>query len=130
MKIRDLKPRIIYGILCTVLAFIEVLISLFVHDSLIRPYFGDILIVILLCCLVRFVFPRGTQFLALYIFLFSAVIEIGQYFDYAALLGLDHIRFFQILLGSTFSAADLFCYAVGCSLFFACENLAMRYFGK
>ena len=117
------RRRLVYGILFFIFTLIEVLIALFVHDSFIRPYLGDMLVVIVLCCFVRTIFPGGTQFLSLYVFLFASVIEVGQYFNYAALLRLDHIRFFRLLLGTTFSAVDLVFYGVGSALFFACENL-------
>jgi len=41
-----------YLILTTILFAIEVLIALFVTDKIIRPFVGDVLIVILLYCLV------------------------------------------------------------------------------
>jgi hypothetical protein len=61
-----------------------------------------------------------------WVFLFAAAVEIGQYFDFVTLLGLGNIAFFRILLGSTFSMADLLCYAVGCVLFWAGEKLLCR----
>ncbi len=123
MLIRKNYRRLIYGVLSLTLIFIEILIALYVQDSLIRPYLGDVLVVILLCSFIRTIFPKSTQFLSLYVFLFASVIEVGQYFNYAALLGLDHIRFFKVLLGATFSAMDLVCYATGCALFFVGENI-------
>ena len=130
MSICKNRRRWVYGILFLVLFSVEVLIALFVRDSFIRPYLGDVLVVILICCALRTVFPKGTQFLALHVFLFASAVEVGQYFNYAAWLGLDSIPFFHVLLGSTFSAADLLCYAVGCALFFAGENIIIPLFEK
>ena len=117
------KARVLYGIAFSVLLAVEILIALFVRDAFVRPYVGDVLVVVLLCCLIRTVFPGGTLFLSFYVFLFASAVEVGQYFDYASLLGLQGSRFFRTLLGSTFSVADLICYAVGCALFFVVENL-------
>ncbi len=130
MSIFKSQRRWIYGALFLTLAFVEVLIALFVRDAFVRPYLGDVLIVILLCCFIRTLFPKGTQFLALHVFLFASVVEVGQYFNYAAWLGLDSIPFFHVLLGSTFSAADLVCYAVGCGVFFAVENVVLSFLEK
>lgn len=124
------RRRLIYGILFFALLFVEILIALFLHDRVIRPYLGDVLVVVLLCCFVRTIFPQGTQFLSFYVFLFASAIEVGQYFNYATLLGLDQIRFFKVLLGATFSPLDLFCYAVGCSLFFVGENIVFSLLEK
>lgn len=101
----------------------EVCIALFVRDNFIRPYGGDVLVTVLICCFVRIFFPVGVKLLPVWVFLFAAAVEIGQYFDFVALLGLGDSRFFRILLGSTFSWADLVCYAAGCAVFALTEFL-------
>ena len=130
MKSKNAKLRLIYGGLFLILVIVEFLIALFVRDSFIRPYFGDVLISVALCLFVRIFFPKGATFLPLYVFLFSAAVEVAQYFDYARLLGLDRIPFFKILLGSTFSLGDLICYAVGCLLYFFGENFILHLFER
>ena len=99
----------------------EVLIALFVRDRFIRPYGGDILVTVLICCFVRIFIPYGIRLLPLWVFLFAAAVEVGQYFDFVSLLGLGDIAFFRVLLGSTFSAADILCYGAGCMLFLLAE---------
>ena len=42
-------------IFCSLMA-VEVCIALFVHDSFIRPYVGDMLVTLLLCCMARWSF--------------------------------------------------------------------------
>ena len=100
-------------IFCSLMA-VEVCIALFVHDSFIRPYVGDMLVTLLLCCMARVAVPEKMRLLPLYVFLFAACVEIGQYFDVVALLGLEDNRLISIALGRTFSWLDLVCYAVGC----------------
>ena len=53
------KARVIYAAMFCVLFLIEVCIALFVHDDFLRPYVGDALVTILLCCLCRTVIPKG-----------------------------------------------------------------------
>lgn len=53
------RRRIHYAIAFLILLTIEVLIALFVHDVFIRPYFGDVLVVIVLYMAVRIVIPEG-----------------------------------------------------------------------
>lgn len=118
--------RMIYGLLFCVIFIIEVLIALFVRDRFIRPYGGDVLVVVLICCFVRIFFPTGVRLLPLWVFLFALAVEIGQYFDYVSLLGLGDIRFFRVLLGTSFSWVDLICYGVGCVLFFIGERMFLR----
>ena len=104
----------------------EVLIGLYVRDAFIRPYGGDILVTVLLCCFGRVFFPDRIKLLPLWIFLFAAAVEIGQYFDLVTLLGVHHIPFLRIALGTTFSVPDLVCYGTGCILFFLCEKYLRR----
>ncbi len=120
------KARIVYFVVFLTVLILEVLIALFVRDSFIRPYGGDILVTILICSFIRTVIPCGVDLLALWVFLFSTAVEIGQYFDFAKLIGLGDISFFRIILGSTFSVADIFCYAVGCALFLIIERILQK----
>ena len=121
-----MKKRLGYILAFVLLLTVEILIALFVRDDFIRPYGGDILVTVLICAAVRILFPTGIRFLPLWVFLFAAGVEIGQYFDFVTLLGLGNIAFFRILLGSTFSVADLICYAAGCVLFLLGEKLLRR----
>ena len=116
-----------YALSFTGILLIEVLIALFVRDDFIRPYGGDVLVTVLICCFVRIFFPT-VRFLPVWVFLFAAAVEVGQAFDFVSLMGLGEIVFFRILLGSTFSWADLVCYAVGCALFWGTER-AVRHPG-
>lgn len=109
-------PRAGYALCFAGIFLIEVLIALFVRDDFIRPYGGDILVTVLICCFVRIFFLK-VRFLPLWVFLFAAAVEVGQAFDFVSLMGLGEIAFFRILLGSTFSWADIVCYAAGCALF-------------
>ena len=123
-----MKKRFGYILAFALLLTVEILIALFVRDDFIRPYGGDILVTVLICAAVRIVFPTGVRLLPLWVFLFAAGVEIGQYFDFVTLLGLGNIAFFRILLGSTFSFADLLCYAAGCALFWLGEKIITKSF--
>ncbi|MBQ8402784.1 MAG: DUF2809 domain-containing protein [Clostridia bacterium] len=120
-----MKTRLLYAAAFLLLLAVEVCIALFVRDRFIRPYGGDILVTVLICCFLRIFLP-GLPYLPVYVFLFAMAVEVGQYFDFVALLGLGENRFFRILLGSTFSMADLFCYLIGCVLFTAAERICRR----
>ncbi len=115
--------RLWYATAFAALLVTEVLIALFVKDDFIRPYGGDILVTILLCCLVRIVIPEKCRLLPLWIFLFSVAVEFAQYFDFVTLLGLGDIEFFRILLGTSFAWLDIVCYGVGCVMFWGIETV-------
>ena len=84
------------------------------------------LVTLLLCCVCRVIIPSKIRLLPLYVFAFSACVEIGQYFDLVALLGLADNRFLSVLMGRTFSWLDLLCYAVGCVAAFLLDQFVWR----
>ncbi len=126
----ELKPgrplRLIYTGVFFLLLGTEVCIALFVHDAFIRPYVGDVLVVGTIYTFLRILAPRGLPWLPAGVTLFALLVEVGQAFDLVGLLGLGHIRFFRILLGSTFDWADMVCYLVGGGLILLAEGLARR----
>lgn len=123
LYMRDKKLRLLYVIGTLLLLVTEVLIALFVHDSIIRPFIGDMLVVILIGFFVRIFIPRGVKILPLPIFLFAIVIEILQYYDIAGVLGFKDNRFMSVLIGGTFDLHDIVCYAIGCVVLFLIEIL-------
>jgi len=110
------NKRIKYGIVFFVLVVIEILIALYVHDAFIRPYVGDMLVVIIVYCFVRIFVPDKFRLLPLYVFLFATGVEYLQYFDLLGRIGLEDNIFFRTLLGSVFDIKDILCYAAGCIL--------------
>ncbi len=121
------KLHLIYGSLSIVILGIEILVALFVRDAFIRPYGGDILVTLLLCCMARSIVPEKFRWLPFGVFLFSVLVEVGQYFDFATLLGLSQNPVLRIALGSSFSVADILCYALGCLGFCLLEKLLARF---
>ena len=123
------KPKLIYAFLFFAVFILEVLIALFVNDSFIRPFGGDILVTILLCLFFRAFFPVKTKLLPAYVFLFAVAVEICQYFDIVKLLGFENNVLISTLVGRSYSFVDIICYAVGCIAFFIVEQIfqKMRY---
>ena len=120
------KLRIIYGIMFLAILVTEVCIALFVDDSFVRPYVGDMLVTVLICCFLRVFIPNKVRLLPLFVFVFAALVEIGQYFDFVKLLGLGDNKFFSVLLCRHFDVRDIICYAVGCAVFAALEYAVKR----
>ncbi|WP_349675006.1 DUF2809 domain-containing protein, partial [Hungatella hathewayi] len=109
-----------------VLMVVETLIALYVHDKVIRPYVGDMLVVLVVYCFVRIVIPVKARLMPLYVFVFAACVEVLQYFDLVTLLGLSGNRFARIVFGSVFDVKDLACYAAGCLLLEVWERRIRR----
>jgi hypothetical protein len=105
-----------YAVLSAGLFAVEVFIALFIHDRLVRPFIGDMLVVILIFTLCRTVIEADYFRLALCVWLFSFAVEIGQYFNLISILGLQHSALARIIIGVTFDFHDLLAYSAGALL--------------
>ncbi len=111
----------VYFLLAVLLFITEVLIALYVHDAFIRPYFGDVLVVILLYCSIRAIFNSPPIATAISVFLFACLIELSQYFHLVALLGWGRSPMAATVLGTFFSVTDVLMYACGMATVIATE---------
>ena len=92
---------------------IEVLIALLVNDSFIRPYLGDVLVVILIYCFLKSFFQLPVLTAALFVLLFSFTIEFLQFLNIVEILHLENSKIARTVLGTSFSWIDLLTYIVG-----------------
>lgn len=119
-----MRKRLIYLNWTLFLLTVEVLIGAFLRDRVIRPYVGDMLVTVLLCCLCRCIRPQGTGWLPLWVFVFSVVVECVQLVPIPALEG----TLLGVLVGTTFDWRDILCYGVGSLVFWAVERYwSLRY---
>ncbi len=102
-----------YFALTILLFVVEALIALYVHDAFIRPYFGDVLVVLLLYCFLKSFVKISVWWAASIVLLFSFFIEFMQYLNLIKLLGLQNSGLARAVLGTSFSWEDLVCYTAG-----------------
>lgn len=121
-----MNKRVFYLLATVLLIAAEVLIALFVHDSFVRPYLGDVIVVVVVYCFVRIFIPEKVYLLPLYVFLFAVLVEVLQYFHIVDLLGLGNSTFFRVLIGGVFDLKDILCYGSGCLLLGAWELFRFR----
>ena len=114
------RPWFVVG-LATAVGF-EILIGKYVHDAFIRPYVGDVLVVVAVYLLARAIWPKGHPWLALWVFLFAALVECMQGLGWGNLPVIRDSRLLRVMLGSTFDWRDLLCYAVGCGIIALAER--------
>lgn len=105
------KIRLIYAAAFVLLLGIEVCIALFVHDSFVRPYIGDVLVAVVVYCAARIVFPWRFWLMSAVVFLFAATVELVQLTPLSQMF--PEGGFIATVLGSTFDPKDLLCYAAG-----------------
>ena len=107
----------------TILLFvIEVLIALFVNDRIIRPYIGDVLVVMLIYCFVKTFLNTKVFPTAIGVLLFAIGIETLQYFNIVEKLGLQENRLARTVIGASFEWMDILCYGVGILMVLAVEK--------
>lgn len=114
------RPR--YALAALLLFLIEVAIALWVRDRFVRPYLGDVLAVILVYLALRAVTGLRVAPAALAAFLVGLLVEIGQAVDLLGHLGLADQRIARVVLGTSFSIADIICYAAGAAIVLLAER--------
>ncbi|MFZ4556595.1 MAG: DUF2809 domain-containing protein [Pseudanabaena sp.] len=116
-----------YFYLTVLLFLIEVYIAIFVKDQFIRPFGGDVLVVILLYCFVRSFWKINTNIAAVSVFIFACAIEGLQYLNLLDRLGWRQYKLLAIILGTTFSWEDIFAYATGTAIILGSESLISKF---
>lgn len=111
-----------YFLWALILLAVEIFIGMYVNDSIIRPYAGDYLVVILLYCLLKaFVsIPVGPAAIA--VLLFSYTLEILQYVNIVNWLGLQRYVLARVIIGTSFAWIDLLAYTLGVLTILAVET--------
>lgn len=114
-----------YFILTILLLITEVLIALYVHDNFIRPYIGDLLVVILMYCFCKFFLKIPTIPLAISVLIFAYIVEMLQYINIVKWLGWGNSKLANIVIGNAFSWQDILCYTIGIAIVFWCEKICL-----
>jgi len=109
------------------LLFIEVMIALFVRDSFVRPYIGDLLVAVLIYCFFRSFVRVSVPVLASSVLLLCWTVEILQLFHLVEKLGLSPYPIARVVIGTSFSTGDMIAYAAGIAVVVAVEKVADFY---
>ena len=107
------RKRIINFAVFSALLLTEVLIALFIHDSFIRPYAGDMLVVAVVYFFLRILIPEKCTWLPAAVFAFAVAVEVSQYFRLTELLGITN-PVLKVVLGAVYDTKDIVCYGIGC----------------
>ena len=115
-----------YFSLAIFIFIIEVLLALFVNDRFIRPYGGDVLVVILIYCFVKSFFDFPIAPVALGVLLFAFVLEILQYIKIVEKLGLEKSAIARTVIGTSFAWMDILSYIVGIGIVVFVEKVVFK----
>lgn len=120
------SPR--YFVLTLLLTGVEIFIGLRMHDAVIRPYGGDLLVVILIYCFIRSFWRLPV--VALGVLIFSYMEEMGQFFHLADRLGFSRPGLMRTLIGTYFTWTDILSYTLGIGAVLLGEALFGRQYRK
>lgn len=109
-----------------IIFLIEVIIALYIKDKIIRPFVGDILVVIFIYYFIKAFINTKAINIAIFTLFFSFIVEILQYFNFVEMIGLGHNKAARIIIGTSFSWIDLLCYFVGFILLFFIDKDLMK----
>ena len=102
---------------------LEVFIALYVHDDIIRPHIGDLLVVIMIYCFVKALFNWSVSATALATLLFAYLVEFLQYLKIVNVLGLQRSTLAKVVIGTYFSWIDILCYTAGIIIVLLAEKM-------
>ena len=114
-----------YFLITLLLFFTEILIALYLHDKIIRPYIGDLLVVILIYCFLKSFLNVKPLSLTLSVLFFAYFIEFLQYLEIVDKLGLREFKIARIVIGTSFSWEDILAYSLGAGIILLCEKRSL-----
>lgn len=121
-----LKFNPTYFVLTLIFFVTEICITLFVKDDFIRPYFGDILVVILIYCFIKSFLNVPVLHAVIFVLAFSFLLEYLQHLNLISELGLENSALAKTVLGNTFSWEDLLMYLIGAVLILVIERISNK----
>lgn len=120
------KHSIRYAFVALGLLLVEIAIALFVKDKIIRPYIGDLLVVMLIYSFVKIIIPGRIFQVAVGTLIFAYLVEIMQYIGLVEILHLENNNFARTVIGSKFNILDLVMYTMGILLVLVFEKKLFR----
>lgn len=111
----------------TVLLFIvEILIAKSAHDQIVRPYIGDLLVVILIYCFIKSFLDTPVLPTAIAVLTFSYLVEALQYLHIVNRLGLQDSQLASTVIGTSFEWTDIAAYTGGIVIVLCLEKMISK----
>jgi hypothetical protein len=105
-----------------ILLAIEVTIALLVHDRFIRPYFGDVLVVIMIYTFIKTWLKITVRQGLLVVFVFASLVEFSQLWPLIKIFGLENCQMAYWFPGTGFNSLDFIAYSIGLVFVYFIEN--------
>ncbi|WP_281226597.1 DUF2809 domain-containing protein [Flavobacterium aquiphilum] len=115
-----------YFIFTILIFLVEVFIALFVNDSFVRPYLGDVLVVILIYCFIKSFVKLPVLPVAVFVLIFAFTIEFLQFLNIVEKLHLQQSKIARTVIGTSFSWIDLLTYIIGIAIVILAEKYWLK----
>ncbi len=115
-----------YFVATLLLFTIEVLIAMYVRDNFVRPYLGDVIVVILIYCFLKSFLKLSVVITAIVVLLFAFTIEFLQYINIVEKLGVSDSKLARTVIGTSFAWEDIVCYVAGIIIVIAVEKKLLK----
>ncbi|WHH57758.1 DUF2809 domain-containing protein [Petroclostridium sp. X23] len=122
-----MKRRLIYSVLSFACFTACVLIvELFSNNHFIRGFTGDIIIILLIYFFIKILYDFHPLKLIIFTLLLAFTTELLQYIKLINILGLEHNRLAQLIIGSVFDPFDLLAYTIGAIIVYVFDIKLVR----
>lgn len=100
-------------IIASIIFLIEAFIGLYSTDQFVRPYLGDVIVVLFVFYALKTIIKTSNLRLAVASLLIAYLVEWSQHLQLISRLGLQNKLWAKLILGTSFSWTDILCYTVG-----------------
>ena len=115
-----------YFALALLIFLLEAIIAIYVRDSFVRPYLGDVLVVILIYCFVRSFLNLPVFNVAMGTLAFAFTVEFLQYLRLIELLKWEKSQLAKTVVGTSFAWIDLVAYVAGVAIVLVVEKYLLK----
>ncbi|MFC5472287.1 DUF2809 domain-containing protein [Cohnella suwonensis] len=106
--------RLVYfslSLMCIIFCILIVL--LFSEMPFIRGLVGDVIIVVFIYYFIMTLKDFSSIYVVIFTLVLALITEVLQYFHFASILGLQHNKIAQLVIGSIFDPMDMIAYTIG-----------------
>lgn len=111
-----------FAILACLIFLVEVLIATVFNHTILRPVFGDFLVVILMYATLRGITTWKKRNIAGLVLIIAYFVEFLQWIDILSRLGIKKNMMTHIVLGSSFDWNDMLAYTIGVGFVFVLDK--------
>ncbi|EHB68477.1 DUF2809 domain-containing protein [Paenibacillus lactis] len=109
-----MSRRLVYfslSLMCIIFCILIVL--LFSEMPFIRGLVGDVIIVVFIYYFIMTLKDFNSIYVVIFTLVLAFITEVLQYFHFASILGLQHNKIAQLIIGSIFDPMDMIAYTIG-----------------